>query len=389
MRIRFDSRLAGVVLLALLQVGCGMFGSKTEEEEPSELPDIDQRFSPKELWSRDTGIGTGDSQLNLRPWVEKGVVYAADSSGRVLAVDGRNGKVLWDVDTDSRVSGGPGGGLGLILIGTEDAEVIALDAANGAELWRARVSSEVLATPAVGLDTVVLHTIDGKLIGLEAATGQERWRFDREIPVLTLRGSSSPVIEGAVAYCGLAGGKLVAVDIRTGAPIWDLSVSVPRGRSELERLADIDGDPLLIGNDVFVTTFQGEVASVTQRGGALNWKRSLSAYNGPDADWRHVYVSDAEGVLWALDADSGNALWRQEQLKLRRLSPPAVFGDYVVVGDYQGYLHWVSPEDGALVARQRIGSGPISTRPRVVGETLYVLGADGELAAIALPQTGP
>jgi outer membrane protein assembly factor BamB len=246
-----------------------------------------------------------------------------------------------------------------------------------------------LATPAVGLDTVVVHTIDGKLVGLEAATGQERWRFDREIPVLTLRGSGSPIIEGTVAYCGLAGGKLVAIDIRTGAPLWDVSITVPRGRSELERLADIDGDPLLFGNDIFVATYQGEVASVAQRSGELNWSRELSTYNGLVADWRHVYVTDAEGVLWALDADSGNALWRQEQLRLRRLSPPAVFGDYVVVGDYRGYLHWVSPRDGTLVARQRVGSGPIATQPRVVGETLYVLGADGELTAIGVPQLKP
>jgi outer membrane protein assembly factor BamB len=264
--------------------------------------------------------------------------------------------------------------------------VIALDAGNGAEIWRARVSSEVLSTPSIGLDTVVVHTIDGKLIGLEAATGTERWRFDRNIPILTLRGSSSPVIEGNVAYCGLAGGKLVAIDIRTGVPVWDVSVSVPTGRTELERLADIDGDPLLSGNDVFVATYQGAVASIDLRTGSVNWKRDLSAYSGLDADWRHVYVSDADGVLWALDAENGSANWKQEQLRLRRLSPPAVFGEFVVVGDYEGYLHWISPRDGELLARQRIGRGPITSQPRVVGETLYVLGEDGELAAVDLPR---
>ncbi len=386
MTLKFEYRFLWVALLALLQVGCGMFGGKTDEELPSDLPDFTEQFSPRELWSRDVGVGTEDRDLNLRPWVEKGVVYAADSSGELMALDSLSGKVIWQVDTKARLSGGPGGGLGLVLVGTEDAEVIALDAANGSELWRVRVSSEVLATPAVGLDTVVVHTIDGKLIGLEAATGQERWRFDRKIPVLTLRGSSSPIIEGTVAYCGLAGGKLVAVDIRTGAPVWDASVSVPRGRSELERLTDIDGDPLLFGNDVFVATYQGAVASVSLFNGQLNWKRELSAYSSLDADWRHVYVSDSDGVLWALDADSGNARWRQEQLKLRRLSAPAVFGEYVVVGDYDGYLHWVSPRNGELVARQRAGRGPITAQPRVVGETLYVLGADGELTAVAMPQ---
>lgn len=386
MKRRSIQRCLVIGLLALLQAGCGMFGGTPTEEPPAELPDISPRFEPKEIWSRDVGVGTEDSDLNLRPWVERGVVYVADNGGSVLALDGRNGKVIWEVDTEARLSGGPGGGLGLVLVGTEDAEVIALDSATGEQLWRARVSSEVLATPAVGLDTVVVHTIDGKLIGLEAATGEQRWRFDRKIPILTLRGSSSPVIEGTVAYCGLAGGKLVAVDIRSGTPVWDVSVSVPSGRSELERLSDIDGDPLLYGNDIYVATYQGAVASVAQLNGQLNWKHDLSAYSGLAADWQHVYVSDADGVLWALDVDSGRPRWRQEQLVRRRLSPPAVFGSFVVVGDYRGYLHWISPQDGALVARQRVGSGPITSQPRAVAETLYVLGNDGELAAIALPQ---
>jgi outer membrane protein assembly factor BamB len=374
-------------VLAALLSGCGSWFGGAVVEPPAELPALDaqSQVQPRELWSRDVGVGTEQRRLSLRPWIEAGRVYVADSEGEVTVLEADTGKTVWQVDLDLPVSGGPGVGAGLVLVGTSDAELIALDQESGAEKWRARVSSEILAAPAAAINTVVVHTIDGKLFGLDAATGQETWRYEREVPVLTLRGSGAPVIDGTTVYCGLAGGKLLALELSSGVPVWEAAVSVPSGRSELERMVDIDGDPLLYGSAIFVATFQGEVAAIGQSSGNLLWRRKLSSYNGLAADWQNLYVSDALGHVWALDGYTGSARWRQEALYNRQLSAPAVVGNYVVVGDFEGYLHWLAPDDGRVVGRSRVGRDPISAAPRVNDGVLYVLGDGGELAAIQPP----
>jgi outer membrane protein assembly factor BamB len=375
------------LLLAGLLQGCGSWFGGAVVEPPAELPEIaaDARVEPRTLWSRDVGVGTDDRRLALRPWIEAERIYVADSAGEVTALQAADGKTLWEVDLDLPLAGGPGVGAGLVLVGTSDAELIALDQETGAEQWRTSVSSEVLSTPAAAVNTVVAHTVDGKLFGLDAATGTEVWRYEREVPVLTLRGSSSPVIDGTTVYCGLAGGKLLALDLASGAPVWETNVSVPSGRSELERMVDIDGDPLLYGSSIFVATYQGDVAAIGQASGTLLWRRQLSSYSGLAADWQNLYVSDAQGHVWALDGYTGAARWRQEALYNRQLSAPAVVGNFVVVGDFEGYLHWLAPDDGRVVGRSRIGRDPISAAPRVRDGVLYVLGDGGELAAVQLP----
>jgi outer membrane protein assembly factor BamB len=230
-----------------------------------------------------------------------------------------------------------------------------------------------------------VHTIDGKLFGLEATNGNERWRYEREVPVLTLRGSGSPVISGGAVYTGTAGGRLVALRVDNGALLWNVNVTVPSGRSELERMSDIDGDPIVLGGGVFVATYQGEVAAVEERSGRVAWRRKLSSYSRMAADRRGLYVSDAEGVVWGLELQSGSARWSQDALKNRRLSNTAIVGGLVVVGDFEGYLHWLDRNDGSLVARTRLGSDPITTGLQVVDDVLYVQGDGGELAAVRLP----
>lgn len=376
------------MLTPLLLGGCGSWFGGSTVDPPAELPVLDKagQLKPEILWSRDVGSGSEDQYLQLRPWIDADRVYVANHAGEVTSLDAENGKSVWSVDTKLRISGGPGVGADLVLVGTSDAELLALDKSSGDERWRIRVSSEVLSVPAAALDTVVVHTTDGKLLGLDAATGAERWRYEREVPVLTLRGSSSPVIDGEIVYCGLAGGKLLALNISNGNPIWESMVTVPSGRSELERLADIDGDPVLYGAAVYVATYQGAVAAIAGLSGNTLWTRELSSYTGLAADWRQVYASDDTGTVWALDADTGSARWRQESLRNRKLSSPAVVGDYVVVGDFDGYLHWMSIDDGSFVGRTRVGSRPITTGPRVVDDVMYVLGDGGDLAAMRVPE---
>ena len=380
-----------ILLPVMALAGCGTVADPTEwfagpdVLKPAELVDLQNKVQPQTVWSRDIGAGTDDQRLNLEPRVVVDTVYVADAEGRVAALAVGDGSRRWQVDLDAPVSGGPGAGQGLVLVGTSDAEVIALNAESGTERWRTRVSSEVLSVPAASDGVVIVHTVDGKLFGLEATNGNERWRYEREVPVLTLRGSGSPVISGGAAYVGMAGGKLIALRADSGSLLWDVNVTVPSGRSELQRLADIDGDPIVLGGGVFVATYQGEVAAIEQRSGRVAWRRKLSSYNRMAADTQGLYVSDADGVVWGLDIRSGAARWSQDGLKHRKLSNMAAVNDLVVVGDFEGYLHWLNRDDGSMVARTRVGSKPITTGLQVVDGVLYVQGDGGELAAVRLP----
>ena len=382
-------RLLFVSLLAIILSGCGSmadpttwFGDDAVEVQPEELVDFNQELNVKTLWKQDIGSGSGDKRLKLVPRIDNGRVFAADSEGVVQALDAVSGKKIWSVNLELPLSGGPGSGEGLVIVGTSDGEIVALDESSGEERWRSQVSSEVLSVPAAGLGVVVVHTIDGKLFGLNVSDGKQRWLYSLTVPVLTLRGSSSPVISGTTVYCGFAGGKLVALDLSTGVTQWEISITAPSGRSELERMVDIDGDPLVNNGVVYVSTYQGEVAAVGEYTGTLMWRRKLSSYNEVSADWRHLYVTDEIGQVWGINPDNGAAMWKQSKLLNRKLSAPATVDGYVVVGDFDGYLHWLSHSDGRMVARTRVGGESITAAPKMANGIVYVLGDGGDLAAV-------
>lgn len=383
-------RTTFVILLGLVLGGCGTFADPTEwfDEEAADVPtpltELVSTVPAQRLWTSDTGAGTDDQRLNLTPLVVSGVLYVADGEGRVQALDAETGRSRWSVDLELPISGGPGVGEGMVLLGTSDGELVALGESDGEARWTAQLTSEVLSIPQAANGVVVVHTIDGKLFGLEATNGNERWRYEREVPVLTLRGTGSPVLDGGAAFLGMSGGKLVALRIDNGGLLWDTSVTVPSGRSELERLADIDGAPLVFGGGVFVATYQGEVAAIEQRSGRLAWRRKLSAYSGMASDGRRLFISDADGVVWALDVRSGSAVWSQDALKYRRLSDAVVWGDYVALGDFEGYVHWMERSSGELVGRSRVGGAPITKGMQVSGDLLFVQGDDGDVAAFRL-----
>jgi len=382
-------RLAVVGMVGLLAGGCSTVEewiSPVEIDPPAELQNIENPVGVEVVWSRDTG-GGDEQDLRLVPAYREGRLYTANAAGEVSALDAASGRVEWSVDLDLAASGGPGVGEGLVLLGTSDAEVVALAIESGEQRWLARVSSEVLAAPVAAFGRVVVRTIDGKVIGLDAGTGEQRWQYEREIPILTLRGTSTPVISGTAVLVGMAGGKLVALDITTGALLWEATITVPSGRSELERLADIDGDPLVADGLIYVATYQGEVAALGENSGAVLWRRKFSSYSRMAADSYKVYASDADGVMWALNADNGAARWSQEELRNRQLSDVAVLNDVIAVGDFEGYVHFLSTDDGLLIGRTRVGSKPVRDGMLVAGETLYVQGDAGDLKAIRLRDT--
>ncbi len=384
------TRYLAILLVTSLIGGCGSMNplswmaSDEPTDPPAELVELESQLGIRQLWSSSVGSGTDEKRVKLVAALDLGRLYLAARNGEVAAIDAGNGKKIWEVDTELEISGGPGVGEGLVLIGTSDAEVVALDAESGEEQWRARVSSEILSVPKVGIGVVVVHTVDGKLFGFDSLDGKQIWVYDRSVPVLTLHGSSSPVISGDMVICGFSNGKLVGLDLASGGIRWETNLGVPSGRSELERMVDIDGDPLLKGGAVFVTSFQGDMAAVSEQSGQVYWRKKLSSFVGPGADWRSLYVADAIGQVWSIEPNSGAALWKNKKLLNRWLSPPAVLGDYVVVGDFEGYLHWLSSRDGRLSGRIRVGNDPISSVPVVFDDRLYVYSDGGAVVALAL-----
>lgn len=373
-------RVWALYLTTLLGLGgCSLFADKEDVEPPAELTKYEQRVTLVKQWERDLGAGADGQFVRLMPAFLGEQVFVADRKGRVWALTAADGTVLWETQTKTRISAAAGVGEGLVLVGSSDAEVLALDRNDGSLQWRSSVPSEVLSVPQVERGVVVVQTVDGTITGLQADSGERLWVYDRSVPALTLRGTGTPVVGGGLAISGFASGKLAALVVEQGRVLWETAVAVPRGRSELERMVDLDADPLIFGDSVYAVTFQGKVAAVDIPSGQTQWTRDMSSHAGIGVDFSHLYVSDEQSHVWALNRRNGATLWKQDALHLRALRAPVAFGDYVVVGDFAGYVHLLSRFDGELLGRVRIDSKGIATL-RVVGERLYVLGQGGSLA---------
>jgi outer membrane protein assembly factor BamB len=229
----------------------------------------------------------------------------------------------------------------------------------------------------------VVHTLDDSVFGLETATGKQRWRYLFPAPVLTLRGSSTPVVADSAALIGLSGGKLVKLDLAGGVPVWEATVTLPSGRTELDRVADIDADPVIVGSTAYVGTYNGDLAAVDLVSGDILWRRTLSSHAGLAVDARDLYITDSDDNIWAAAPEDGAGRWKQELLRHRLLTAPAIVGDYLVVGDLEGWLHWLARKDGTLAARVKVAGGAITARPLVADGRVFVYADDGTLAALS------
>jgi outer membrane protein assembly factor BamB len=385
-------RAALVVSMALALGACswfrGYFGKEEVAEPPAKLTDIRPELSVKPLWSASVGHGTDKLYLKLRPAYDAGRLFAADDRGMVVALDAQNGNQIWKSDTRAPVSAWVGVGEGLVLLGTSNGEILALGEDDGALRWRAAASSEVLASPEAGGGVVVARSVDGRVLGLDVRDGHRIWLYQATVPVLTLRGESVPVLDHGLVVVGLKSGKAVALSAADGKVRWEQVIAVPRGRSELERMVDIDADPVAYEGVLYVASFQGRVAALDSATGNPLWGRDISSYAGLAVDSRHVYVTDQHSEVWALDRFTGASVWKQDALHGRALTAPAVQGDSVVVGDFEGYLHWLSLDDGHIEARWRLDSDRVQVRPLVVDEVAYAYGGSGRLAALQITAAG-
>lgn len=375
-------RTTAILMLASVAVAaCG----KKDLRKPSELQDISNpEIRLKTRWSASAGDGSGKYYGELQPALQADAVFAADIKGRVYAFDPKTGARIWRSDTEQRIIAGPAVVGNSVIAGTMDAQVVAVKRADGARAWQARLSSEVLSPPAGDGDRVIVRTSDGHIYGLDAVTGAERWKVERTVPNLTLRGLSQPTVVGNRAFIGLDNGRVLALRTSDGQVLWEQVVTPPTGRNELDRITDIDAPVMAEGSEVFAASFGGEIACLDDATGQILWRRSVKSYTGMARTDKALVVSDDAGVVWGLDPTTGAELWKNESLKYRQLSAPAVFRGYVVAGDFEGYLHWLDPKDGHLVARNRAGSDPIRAAPVVADDTLYVLSNQGRLSAIGV-----
>ncbi|MDE2149852.1 MAG: outer membrane protein assembly factor BamB [Gammaproteobacteria bacterium] len=377
--MRFCRRYLAVLLALATLAGCG---TKGIVRTPAKLTDIkNPAVEPHQLWSSDVGNGSGGQWSSLRVTVAEDAVYAAAEDGRVYAFKRDNGDTIWRTDTDTRVISGPTVAGDQVLVGTLDAQVVALKRADGKLLWKGDAPSEVMAPPVSDGRVVVVRAVDGRIFGLSADTGKRAWSFERSEPDLTLRGLSKPLLFDSRVLIGTDNGKIVSLTADDGQPNWEQTLSTPSGRSDLDRLTDVDADPLAGPLGVYVVSYGGDIGLMDPDSGEFRWKRRIKSYSGMALGDNLLFVTDDDGYVWALDPATGAQAWKQEALKYRDLSPPAFFDGYVVVGDFEGYLHWLRPADGAIVGRTRLDSDPIITAPAAAGKRLYVMDADGDLAA--------
>ncbi|MEX2376222.1 MAG: outer membrane protein assembly factor BamB [Dehalococcoidia bacterium] len=388
--------LPAVLLFALLSSGCetmsatgksitGLFGGK---DHPADAPSVlseefEASIEVTEVWSKRIGKGIDEYYLKLTPTIIDGLLFVADLEGRLMATELDSGEVKWNIrDKNVRYTGGPGGGDGMVLIGTGDGRVIARDSETGKLRWVAKVASEVLAPPSAGGGVTVARTGDGKVYGFDSRTGATLWIYDVTVPTLTLRGNSAPVIDDDLVIVGFDNGRLVALDLRTGKPRWDSPLAVASGRSDLERMVDVDSDPVVQGATVYVSSFHGQVAALSIIDGQIDWTRDISSYTDVSLGNGHIYVTDEEGSIWALERETGSSVWKQDDLQRRYATAPVFFRDYVVVGDFEGYLHWLDASTGDIVYRKQIDDKRIIAPPIPAGDVVLGYSSSGRLAAL-------
>jgi outer membrane protein assembly factor BamB len=374
--------LVGALVLAIGLAGCGH--KKDEAEQPTPLQPIEQTLHINKLWSAKLGGDAETLRLGLSPATNGTFIYAAAHAGRVTAFDAQTGAEQWRTELKLPLAAGPGYGDELLVVGSTDGGIAALSARDGSVRWSRNLSAEILARPVIAAGRVYVRTVDGHVRALDAGSGNDAWTVQREIPRLTLRGNSTPAIAGTHIIVGFDDGKVTSFDLQTGDQGWESVITPQHGRTEIERLADIDADLRLVGNELYVAGFQSRAVKLLADSGQEQWSADISSYEAPGVDWVHVYITDDKSEVVALDRASGATVWRQKALRLRSVSGPTPHGQAVVVGDYEGYLHWLAIDDGRLLARERADGGAINNPPLVVGDALYVQTDGGVLSAYSV-----
>jgi len=361
------------------------YSDEDESSPPRALQEIKHEVLLTKAWQHQVPLDKTQRFTKLEMVLSDGTLFVANQEGAVLALDQANGNTRWEVQTDLPISGGLELGYENLFFATSDADVVALNLLDGDTAWTTQVSSEVLSVPRFSDGLLVVRSIDGAINTLDATTGQDVWSYIRDVPALSLRGTSSPIIKSGGVISGYANGKLVVLRLKDGMQIWETSVAVPRGRGALSRMVDVDSDPLAGERFIYAATYNGGIAAVDIRSGQIAWRRSeLSSYKSMAADWVSLFVVDVNNHIWSADQTNGSINWQQDELENRRLTALVKFDQYLLTADYAGYLHVLSAENGRLLGRLKVSDNTINAAPVVDGELIYVQDAQGVITALRL-----
>ena len=379
--MRITLILLSVLFLAINISACSWFSS--DNKKPNKLTGLSQKVVVKQRWKQSVGAGLSKLYRVMAPVIHNELVFATDYKGKVYAFQRDSGKLKWRQNLDMEVASGVGVGAELVLLGSLDGDVVALDLETGSEKWRVNITGEILAPPQTNGEVVVIQTNDGKLIGLSASNGETIWSYTAQLPILTLRGTATPLVLGPNVLTGFANGKLLALSALDGREFWERRIARPQGRSDIERVVDIDGSPVIDGQSIFATSFNGELTALSIRG-KIVWSQSSSSYSSPVVIDKRVFVTTAEGWVKAFDAETGQALWQNTLLAGRKLAAPQNLAGFIVTADYKGYVHVFDSETGAIIDRFRVDNDGVRSPMVSDGTYLYVLGNNGELASLAV-----
>lgn len=364
------------LFVALLAAGC----SSDPGPKPADPPRIENAKRVRVLWS--TNVGSGE-HFTFAPALVAGWIFAAARDGAVTSLSEKTGAQRWRNSLEIRLSGAVGADETTVAVASEEGEVVALDAGTGKVRWRARASSEVLAAPAVAAGLVLVRTIDNRVFAFGAEDGKRRWVYQRAPTSLVVRAPAGITVAGGLAFAGFPGGKLAALALENGALRWEATVALPKGSTELERVADVIGEPATQGREVCAAAYRSRIACYEVANGRQVWARELASLSGVSLDARYAYVADERGALHAFDRSNGQSVWKQDKLAHRQLSTPLAVGETVVVGDFEGYVHFIARESGEFIARGG-ASGAVRATPRPLGAGVLVQTVEGGLVALAL-----
>lgn len=377
-----------VLLCCVIIQGCSKVDDyllgKDNTPKPKPLKQVDSKIKISKNWSAPVGTAHKSQEyLKLKPVVQSGIVYTADSSGMVRALDKNSASIKWTTQLSHSIVSGPAVAEGYIAVGTNASTVVLLNQADGKKLWQAKVSSEILSPPTISHKKVIAKTIDGKVYAFDANNGKLLWNADHGSPNLILKASSSPIILGNLVLIGFSDGKLDALELDTGRVVWQRSIAYASGTSDIERLVDIDSDPIIQDNIAYLASYQGYIGALSLSDGQFLWRKPGSVYKNMLLTDNSLYVTDSDDVLWSIDKKSGSVNWKQTALKARGLTEPVLLGSNLLVGDKTGFLHVIGTQTGELLARSQLAAG-VSASPSIAGKKLYVLTDNGMLNQLSV-----
>ncbi|BDM65163.1 outer membrane protein assembly factor BamB [Shewanella sp. NFH-SH190041] len=387
--------LAAGLSLSLL-AACS--SSDVVENPVSELKEFNAKVFPEIIWSAQVGDGVGQYYSRLQPTVRYNKIFAADRHGLVEAFDEQTGELVWQQDFSeafkdgvlaknkgARLAAGLTAARDKVFVGSESGVLAALNADDGKLVWHAMTDGELLSLPTVAEDVVVVNTGSGALEAFDVDSGKHLWSYESMMPSLTLRGSGSAAYEAGGFFVGTAEGKVAVIVKNNGQPAWEQAIYTPQGGNEFSRMADVDMTPLIIGDNLYAVSYNGNLVSMELRSGRILWSRKYSSFHDLAVAGVSLFLVDDHSRIYSVDRRNGMELWSNSELSNRRLTAPVVYKDYVVVGDFDGYLHFLNRSNGEIVGRIRVDSDGLYSSPVVADGKLYVQSRSGKIVAVTLP----